>query len=121
MVPEIHKLAITPDTETLVCILRDKEEERGPGSVFHAPISTLAELANNSGSPPSSVYQPWKLTPIEWPAADVTHLCVPDDDTVYMAIQPEFTIRSQEHRVPVISLSLQTGDVAILNVEAKVR
>ena len=47
MVPEIHKLAITPDTETLVCILRDKEEERGPGSVFHAPISTLAELANN--------------------------------------------------------------------------
>ena len=43
--PEIHKLAIAPDTETLVCILRNKDEERGPGSVFHAPIYALAELA----------------------------------------------------------------------------
>ena len=45
--PEIHKLAIAPDTETLICILRNKDEERGPGLVFHAPISALAELAQN--------------------------------------------------------------------------
>jgi hypothetical protein len=39
--PEIKRLAISPNSQTLACILRDKEEEENPGSLFLAPIAQL--------------------------------------------------------------------------------
>ncbi|RYO89944.1 hypothetical protein DL766_007079 [Monosporascus sp. MC13-8B] len=62
---------------------------------------------------------PWRLLPLEWPAVDVTQMSLPVKDDIYMVIQPELTIKSQEHKVRVACLSLQTGLPTILNVEAK--
>ncbi|RYP16515.1 hypothetical protein DL765_005076 [Monosporascus sp. GIB2] len=62
---------------------------------------------------------PWRLLPLEWPAVDVTHMSLPVEDEIYMVIQPELTIKSQEHKIRVACLSLQTGFPTILNVEAK--
>ncbi|RYP65150.1 hypothetical protein DL771_008428 [Monosporascus sp. 5C6A] len=46
-------------------------------------------------------------------------MSLPAEDEIYMVIQPELTIKSQEHRIRVACLSLQTGFPTILNVEAK--
>jgi hypothetical protein len=43
--PEIKRLAISPNSQTLACVLRDKEEEENPGSLFLAPIAQLMSSA----------------------------------------------------------------------------
>ncbi|KAH7026591.1 kinase-like domain-containing protein [Microdochium trichocladiopsis] len=120
-VPEIQKVAITQDAQRVVCSLRHWTDDRSPGAIFHARISDLRRYSRGRASAqlPEPTVPPWRIISVSWPASDITELVPSSNQDIYMVVQPELTYRTQEHRVSIVCLSLQTETYDTLNIEAQ--
>ncbi|KAK1752733.1 kinase-like domain-containing protein [Echria macrotheca] len=127
--PEIHHLAVSSDGQTLVCILRDKDEEESCW-VFTASITSLIEYArrprssSTEGTSTSFLSDSlsvglWSVDKLSWPASWITHLTVSGSDDVYVVVQPEITKRSRDHKVTVLYMSLKTRRGVPVIIESK--
>ncbi|KAK3693402.1 hypothetical protein B0T22DRAFT_420686 [Podospora appendiculata] len=128
--PEIHNVAISPDSKVLACILRDREGEEQPGSLFVAP--SIPELIKYAKRPPSASTdettrpgmdppppEPWTLDKLDWPASGVTSLTFAGKDDLYFVVRPELTARSREHMIPIVHLSLSAKTLESVIVESR--
>lgn len=142
--PEVHILALSADCNTLSCVLRNKEDERDPGSLFTASIAGLIAYAKrpyvcnlesdldiwltapsrssliNEGAASETGEPLWNLNKLNWPASAVTHLSFSGQDGLYLVVQPELTARSREHRINVIYVSLSKKTVVPVIIESRV-
>lgn len=49
--PDIHQLAISPNSKKLVCVLQRREEDRNFGSLFIVDVEELIRLASSRSVP----------------------------------------------------------------------
>lgn len=134
--PEISRLAISPDSKMLACVMQSKEEGQECGSAFLVPIEELIQEAPRQYvffQAYGSLLTRVRLTPstqgssesegslsrrglphdsttlkLDWPASDITYISFPTHDEVYLIVQPQITARSRENEIPIIHLSLKT-------------
>ncbi|KAK3381856.1 hypothetical protein B0H63DRAFT_435372 [Podospora didyma] len=132
--PEIHRLSISPDGKTVACILRDKEGEQNPCSLFTASV---ADLIKYSKRPPSSSVdeasmsadasntsiavpiEPWELEKLDWPAPAVTHISFSGKDDIYLVVRAELTAKIRVHRIPIVHLSLANRTMESVIIESR--
>ncbi|KAK5993766.1 hypothetical protein PT974_07203 [Cladobotryum mycophilum] len=129
--PEIYRLAISPDSETLACVLRHEDGDRHPGTLLYASVPDLVALATprpsivseiipiGTNMRPGTPSTPWKTVDIGWPAADVVQLTISDDKDVHLVIRPELTAKSREHKIPIMHVSLRQATVDTLFIESR--
>ncbi|KAL2816012.1 hypothetical protein BDW59DRAFT_177472 [Aspergillus cavernicola] len=133
--PEISKLAISPDSQTLACVLRARVEDRQPGYLFLAPVSQLLKIqseqrsissnedimsegaADHQSDTPATHW--WWKAALNWPAADVMQLFFSSNDHLYVVVRPELTARSRKHTIPIGHVYLKTKSLKILHVESQ--
>ncbi|KAH8697600.1 hypothetical protein BGW36DRAFT_169975 [Talaromyces proteolyticus] len=131
--PEISKLAISPDSKALACVLRDKEEGENKSSLFLAPMSELIRIGKKLQEPPidetssselssgdsrMSNSDPWSLGKLDWPATNITHFSFSTTEEIYMVVRPELTVRSIEHRISILYLNLPTRKLYPLDIRS---
>ncbi|KAL3481350.1 hypothetical protein BJX99DRAFT_271288 [Aspergillus californicus] len=100
--PGISKFTISPDSHTLVCILKASQDDRKPGSLFVATIKELiARTSGGTSDTPAGeishelssssiplTAEPWSLGELKWSAAEVRHLSFSENDTIYFVVLP---------------------------------
>ncbi|EED20717.1 conserved hypothetical protein [Talaromyces stipitatus ATCC 10500] len=121
--PEISRLAISPDSRIMACVMQSKEEGQECGSVFIVPIEELIQEAPRQMTPStqgsSGTESEGSLSrrglphdsttlKLDWSASDITYISFPTPDEVYLIVQPQITARSRENEIPIIHLSLKT-------------
>ncbi|KAK8049389.1 Sec34-like family protein [Apiospora phragmitis] len=126
--PEIQKVAISDSSKWLACILRHEEGEREPGCLFYSNISTLVEFTKRRRESASdtassgagfSNEEPWRFVPLDFPAADVTHLSFSNQNEVYIVIQPELTVKTREFKIPVLCFSPEKKTLSTLVIQSQ--
>ncbi|KAF4585780.1 ankyrin repeat protein [Ophiocordyceps camponoti-floridani] len=113
--PEVHRLAISPDGSKLVCVAQHEDGGNQPGSLFYAAVSDLFPVRTRSRDLSSAG---WNRLELGWSAADVVHLSVSDANDVYVVVRPEPTARSSEHKIPIMHVSLEGSTVDTLNIQS---
>ncbi|KAH8886043.1 hypothetical protein GQ53DRAFT_828413 [Thozetella sp. PMI_491] len=109
---EIHKLKLSPNGETLACIVRDRKDPKGAGSLFYAEMSDLKGFAQDKNK---KIHPMWKLIKLKGPACDVTRLEFAGNHQLCLVLQPELTAETVEHQVLIVSVRLSTGSLQILS------
>ncbi|KAK8138792.1 serine/threonine protein kinase [Apiospora sp. TS-2023a] len=126
--PEIQKVAISDSSKWLACIVRHEEGEREPGCLFYSDIPMLVEFARRrresasdtaSSGADSVNEEPWRWVPLHFPAADVTHLSFSNQNEVYVVIQPELTVKTREHKIPVLCFSPEKRTLGTLVIQSQ--
>ncbi|RDA93444.1 hypothetical protein CP533_2659 [Ophiocordyceps camponoti-saundersi (nom. inval.)] len=113
--PEVHRLAVSPDGSKLVCVAQNEKGGREPGSLFYAAMSDLFRAGQDREPQPN---RGWKRLALKWLAADVVHLSVSDANDVDLVIRPERTTRSPEHKIPIMHVSLKAATIDTLNIKS---
>ncbi|RCI08828.1 hypothetical protein L249_4821 [Ophiocordyceps polyrhachis-furcata BCC 54312] len=114
-VPEVHRLAISPDGSKLVCVAQNEEGGRKLGSLFYAAVSDLFR-AGKDREPEAN--RGWKRMGLEWPAADVVHLSVSDANDVHLVVRPQRTTGKREHKIPMMHVSLRKLTADTLSIKS---
>ncbi|PFH57340.1 hypothetical protein XA68_15196 [Ophiocordyceps unilateralis] len=121
--PKVHKLAISPDGATLVCVAQHEAGRANVSQLFYAAVSDLVSnavprrdgefrgrLPSISSTPSlSTVPEPapvWKRLTLYRPAEDVVLLSVLDSKEVYLAGKLEATERRSVSQFPILYVSL---------------
>lgn len=104
--PKITKVAISPGSKTMACILRDEDDDQKPGSLFFAPVTAVKE-GRSFGQ-------------LDWPARDVMQLSFSNEDDLYIIVRPRLTVRSRKHQIPIIHVSCRTKKLQALIFESQV-
>lgn len=105
-ISEVMQLAISPTSQTMACVLRDRNGDQNPGSLFLAPVVS----PNHS----------WWLETLDWPAKDVIQLFFTTDDHLYLVVRPQLTVRSREHRIRIIHIDVSSKRLDTLVIESRV-
>ncbi|KAL2812741.1 kinase-like domain-containing protein [Aspergillus granulosus] len=131
--PAVSKLAISPDSRTLACVLRASEDARKPGSLFVASISYLISIESHRlGSSPSVPYPRPSTSPsrvaavscwwkygLTWAAENVTRLSFSTTDDLYFVVLPEFTTHHMEHKISLVHVNVTGQDLHILYLDSR--
>lgn len=104
--PEITKLAISPGSKTMACILRDQDNDQNPGSMLFAPVTSVNESRS--------------FGQLDWPARDVMQLLFSNDEDMYIVVRPRLTVRSRKHEIPIIHVCRRTKKLQPLIFESSV-
>lgn len=99
--PEIKQLAISPDSETVVFILRDRDDEGNQGSLYSAPIRNIGNYR----------YQ----TRLDWPAADTVQLLFTTENDLWVVSRPD-----QERKIPIFHVCLHRKTLNPLVIRIRV-
>ncbi|KAL4742688.1 hypothetical protein BDV11DRAFT_210919 [Aspergillus similis] len=108
--PAIRKLAISPDSRILACVLRASDNDRNPGSLL---IYRLAEIGQMSST------DRWWKRPLKWPAGDISKLFFNTTDDVYLVFRPQLTVSSVDRNVYVVHVNIATKVMHCLPIEAR--
>ncbi|KAK0719271.1 hypothetical protein B0H67DRAFT_149719 [Lasiosphaeris hirsuta] len=132
LAPEIHTLSISADSKTIACILQDREEDNNPGTLFTAETSELLKLvkrrpsgategASSNASSNDSISEPpvGHSQKLDCPAPFVTHLSFCSRDELYMVVQPELTVRSREHKITLVYVSISAKRIVSVVIESR--
>lgn len=104
--PDIRKVAISPRSQQIACIVRDKDDDKNPASLYFGSV----------GSP-----NRWQLGMIlDWPAADVVQLSFSTDNDLHIVFRPQFAARSRKFEIPVLYVCLQSKQLYSLIIEPQV-
>ncbi|KAL2841864.1 kinase-like domain-containing protein [Aspergillus pseudoustus] len=129
----ISKLAISPDSRTLACVLRASEDARKPGSLFVGSVLDLIRMeAYRPGSSPSAHSQEpptspsqvtavncWWKYPLKWPAENVTKLSFSTTDDLYFVVLPELGTHNRDHKVSLVHVNVLGRDLHILHLDSR--
>ncbi|RDW83664.1 uncharacterized protein DSM5745_03990 [Aspergillus mulundensis] len=108
--PAIRKIAISPNSSTLACVVKASDDERKPGSLL------LFRLTRTD--PTSSAERWWKRT-LRWPAGHIARLFFSTAEDVYLVVRPQLTIPSTDHKVYVVHVNIITKDMHCLPIEPR--
>lgn len=96
--PEIKQLAISPDNENVVFILRDRDDEGNPGSLYVAPIK--------------NIYNCRRVARLDWPAANTMRLLFATENDVWIVFRPD-----QERKISIFHICLRPKRLDPLTIE----
>ncbi|KAJ6038519.1 uncharacterized protein N7446_005323 [Penicillium canescens] len=103
--PEIKEVAISPGGKTMACIVRDKDKDDNPGSLYIGTVKSPHE---------------WKLgRKLKWPASDVIQLSFSGENDIYIVFRPQRTIQTHKHEIPVLHACLATKHMYPLVIEPR--
>ncbi|KAL4811756.1 hypothetical protein BDW67DRAFT_148678 [Aspergillus spinulosporus] len=108
--PAIRKLAISPDSRILACVLRASDDDRKPGSLLIYRLGDLGQI-------PST--ERWWKRPLKWPASDITKLLFNTTDDIYLVFRPQLTVPSADSKVYVVHVNIATKVMHCLPIEAR--
>ncbi|KAJ5650893.1 uncharacterized protein N7484_004616 [Penicillium longicatenatum] len=101
--PEIKRLALSPDSETIVFILRDPNDENKPGMLYRAPVRSVENCQ----------YQ----CQLDWPASDALQLFFATNDDIWIIFRPHLISRDWEHKIPILHICLKSKHIDPLTIE----
>ncbi|KAJ6441394.1 ankyrin repeat protein [Purpureocillium lavendulum] len=108
--PAISKIAISPDSAWVALTARASTNPRDPGHFMYAE-GTIFQTDASVAMPANA--SDFKSIPLDWPAADVTHLSLPNGNDAYLVVRPELTTVSRDHKIPITHFSLDSHPVAL--------
>lgn len=104
--PDIKKVAISPRSQQIACIVRDKDDDKNPGSLYFGSV----------GSPDR-----WQLgMKLDWPAADVVQLSFSTDDDIHIVFRSQLAAHSRKFEIPVLHVCLKSKQLYSLIIEPRV-
>ncbi|KAL4951067.1 kinase-like domain-containing protein [Aspergillus filifer] len=132
--PAIVKLAISPDSQAVACVLRSSEDDRAPGDLLvlrltevckrrreseitTAKAPTLDPVTSGPVDTPSADGW-WKRT-LHWPAGNVSRLSFSTDVDLYFLVRPELRAAKGSNTVCIAHLNLTTKDMHYLPIESR--
>jgi hypothetical protein len=90
----------------MACIVRDKDKDDNPGSLYIGTVKSPNE---------------WKLgRKLKWPASDVIQLSFSGENDIYIVFRPQRTIQTHKHEIPVLHACLATEHMYPLVIEPRV-
>ncbi|KAJ4165546.1 hypothetical protein LMH87_007175 [Akanthomyces muscarius] len=125
-VPTITNIAISPNSKTLVFVMKNETNMRGPGTLVYASLPGMIafirqELSYISESSDSHSHDAVRISrshgllrnaiELDWPAADIEHLSVSDTEDAYVVVRPRLTARTREHKIPVAHIWMDNSSV----------
>ncbi|KAJ5765990.1 uncharacterized protein N7511_003606 [Penicillium nucicola] len=103
--PEIKEVAISSGGQIMAFIVRDKERDDNPGSLY----------IGNVGSP-----NDWKLvSKLRWPASDVIQLSFSPEDDIYIVFRPQRADQAHNYKIPVLHACLAEKNMYPLIIEPR--
>ncbi|KAJ5305036.1 uncharacterized protein N7443_004696 [Penicillium atrosanguineum] len=102
---EVFQLAISPESQTMACVVGDLNGDQTPCSLFLAPVAS-----------PNQSY--W-LDKLSWPAKDVTRLFFTTDEDLYLVVRPHVSARSLEYKVHIVHINVSTKRLDTLIIDQK--
>ncbi|KAL4959995.1 kinase-like domain-containing protein [Aspergillus stella-maris] len=121
--PAIVKLAISPDSQLVACVLRSSDDDRAPGDLL---VIRLTEVCNRRRECETSIAEAlpldrttsgpvdapftdswWKRT-LHWPAGNVSRLSFSTDVDLYFMVRPELRAPKGSNAVCIAHLNLET-------------
>lgn len=97
-IPEIKQLAISPGNKNIAFILRDRDDEGNPGSLYVAPINDISDCR--------------RVARLDWPAANTMRLLFATENDVWIVFQPD-----QEHKISIFHICLCPKRLDPLTIE----
>ncbi|KAJ5759042.1 hypothetical protein N7520_006198 [Penicillium odoratum] len=101
--PEIKRLALSPDSQTIVFILRDANDENNPGTLYRAPVTAVGDCE--------------RLCQLDWPAADAIQLFFSTNQDIWIVFRPNLNSLDPEHKIPIFHICLQQKQIDPLIIE----
>ncbi|KAJ5547627.1 hypothetical protein N7513_004861 [Penicillium frequentans] len=101
--PEIKRLALSPDSETIVFILRDPSDENKPGTLYRAPVGSVEHCQ--------------RQFELDWPASDAIQLFFSTNEDIWVIFRPHLTSRDWEHKIPIFHVCLKSRQIDPLTIE----
>ncbi|KAJ6095506.1 hypothetical protein N7486_006252 [Penicillium sp. IBT 16267x] len=101
--PEIKRLALSPDSETIVFILRDPIDENKPGTLYRAPVKSVENCQ--------------RQCELDWPASDAIQLFFSTNEDIWIIFRPHLTSRDWEHKIPIFHICLKSRQIDPLTIE----
>ncbi|KAJ5994331.1 hypothetical protein N7451_010055 [Penicillium sp. IBT 35674x] len=101
--PEIKRLALSPDSETIVFILRDPNDENKPGTLYRAPVGSVEHCQ--------------RQFELDWPASDAIQLFFSTNEDIWIIFRPHLTSRDWEHKIPIFHVGLKSRHIDPLTIE----
>ncbi|KAL3456860.1 kinase-like domain-containing protein [Aspergillus heterothallicus] len=131
--PAVSKLAISPDSCTLACVLNDREDARKPGSLYVASIKELIrthfdQLQSSPSNPcreiSSNLTQSTAVN-YEWvdsltrAAENITKLSFSTAENVYFVVLPELASYHTEHTISLAHVNVVSRDLHVLRLDSR--
>ncbi|KAL5001031.1 hypothetical protein BDV10DRAFT_25730 [Aspergillus recurvatus] len=108
--PAIRKLAISPDSRVLACVVRVSDDDRKPGSLLIYRLEEIDQISSTDR---------WWKRPLKWPAGDITKLLFNTTDDIYLVFRPQLTVPSADRKVYFVHVNIATKDMQCLPIEAR--
>ncbi|KAL4905101.1 hypothetical protein BDW74DRAFT_19058 [Aspergillus multicolor] len=108
--PAIRKIAISPNSSTLACVVKASDDERKPGSLL---------LFRLTGTDQVSSSERWWKSTLKWPAGHIARLFFSTAEDVYLVVRPQLTLPSTDHKVYVVHINITTKDMHCLPIEPR--
>ncbi|KAL4749093.1 hypothetical protein BDW72DRAFT_195133 [Aspergillus terricola var. indicus] len=108
--PAIRKLAISPDSRILACVLRASDDDHKPGSLLIYRLANIGQISSTDH---------WWKRPLKWPASDITKLLFNTTDDIYLVFRPQLTVPSADRKVYVVHVNIATKVMHCLPIEAR--
>lgn len=139
--PDVSHIALSPDSKTLLFIMRNETEVRGKATLVFANLPEIityithelrhvdlaadrgdkltshSYLSENSDNSHDSVRLRKShdilryKIELDWPAADIVELTVSNEKDAYIVVRPELTAKTREHKIPIAHVAMDTSSI----------
>ncbi|KAH7304292.1 hypothetical protein B0I35DRAFT_151995 [Stachybotrys elegans] len=114
---EIHRLAISPDSQKVAFLLRHSQDEENPRCLLITTIPDLKERAERVLETKHHSLPP--LITLGWGAENAIRFMFAGPDTICVVMRLDLSAETSDHKIPIIFVSLSDSVIFTLDVKSR--